>query len=205
MTRIDAYIGLTDAFKVVCTGLHLGAYRVETGQRGAIARVAVRQSDEGPGKAAVALSRALGGGDLPPGIARITNSAGGFDDEKVGVCEVYGAPGASATGSVSLERDTASTQVDVQYQTITNDYPYGPLEAADESLTLDGTLSLPGQGDATAGEVVVDSATRSATADNGLAIIVEGTVDIPDNVKRTHMGGYEVVSPITVYVAFEDA
>ena len=177
---------------------------MQTGQRGAVARVVVSQNGGLPGRAAVALSRAQGMDTLsPPGIARITGSASGFDDEEVGVCEVYGAPGTAMTGGVSLAPDEARTQIDVQYETIADEYPYGPLQAAELTLELSGTLSLSGHGGAGPGEVAVDSVTRSATVENGKAIIIDGSVDNPDNLSPDHLGGYEVRTPVQVYVSFD--
>ncbi|KAF0284721.1 hypothetical protein BA898_06240 [Spiribacter roseus] len=92
-TGVDAYVGLIDAYQVACTGLHLGAYRVETGLRDTSARVDALQDNGPPGLARVVMSRLDSGGGLPPGIARITGQGSGFDDAKVGVCEVYSAPG----------------------------------------------------------------------------------------------------------------
>ncbi|KAF0282894.1 hypothetical protein [Spiribacter roseus] len=106
---------------------------------------------------------------------------------------------------MSFASGEAKTQLDVRYQTITGDYPYGPLNAAEDGLKLSGALFLVDQGEAAAGEVFVDGETRSATKDNGLAIVVEGSVEIPNNLRAGNFGGYEVTDPVTVYVDFTDS
>ena len=210
-TTVDAYVGLTEAFGVTCSDVHIGVYRAEIGEVNSGSDKTVTVDGQVATDGTVTTNEPTISGD---GIALSTASI--HDAPAVGECNVSGAPGDNSSGKMYFDGTPTTGEFATKAGSIGADtYAFGTIDAPDGGgaiptegmdITLKfytGSTSKTGDTN-TSGTFTITDDDRTSATDDGNGFLIGGTVKIPDSLTANDLGGY-VASGVNVTVDVTDS
>ncbi|MEX0372756.1 hypothetical protein [Spiribacter roseus] len=207
-TTVDAYVGLTEAYKVECTDVHFGVWRVDIGADSySGATISLTGNVSGSSVSSSAVS------DDTDNLA-LSVDAPDFDNAAVGECEVNGAP-VTSPGSLALHFGDTTATAGANTSTMTYngvvdaaDYAFGTIDGPTSEPTIDITGELafvygdgtvdanPADGGVAAAGVNANGESLFANTDGGF--LIGGIVTLPDGLNSDNLGGYKATGTTVV-------
>lgn len=206
-TTVDAYVGLTEAYKVECTDVHFGVWRVDFGATSYNGATITLEGDVSSGSITSTPTS-----DDTDNLA-VSINAPDFDNAAVGECEVNGAP-VTTNGTLDLHfGDTNTTaganSAQLTYTGVTDaaDYAFGTIDGpTTDPTTITGELAFVyGNGtadtdlsDGGAAAAAVNGQGESLFANTGGGFLIGGTVSLPSDLGTDNLGGYKATGTTVV-------